>query len=63
MNALSPLATLERGYSICYDGSGAVVRDAGAVDVGDPLRVRLHRGTLEGAVTGRVTTSDEGQDR
>ncbi len=44
--ALSPYATLERGYSIVRGPDGAVLRDAGAVKSGDPLSVRLQRGEL-----------------
>ena len=47
LGALSPFATLERGYAIVRDRSGAIVRDGAAVAVGDPLDVRLARGTLD----------------
>jgi exodeoxyribonuclease VII large subunit len=55
LHALSPLAVLERGYAVLRDASGQVVRAAEQVQVGDDLRVRLHRGTL---VT-RVLARDE----
>ena len=44
--ALSPQATLERGYAVVQDEDGAVVRDADAVDPGTDLQVRLARGVL-----------------
>ena len=44
---LSPLAVLERGYSIIQTASGIVVRAAGQVSAGDALNVRLHQGTLD----------------
>ena len=44
--ALSPQATLERGYAVVQDEDGAVVRDADAVEPGADLQVRLARGTL-----------------
>ena len=44
--ALSPQATLDRGYAVVQDEDGAVVRDADAVEPGTDLQVRLARGTL-----------------
>ncbi|HKS10656.1 MAG TPA: exodeoxyribonuclease VII large subunit [Pyrinomonadaceae bacterium] len=46
LDALSPLAVLQRGYAIAQDASGAPVRDAAAVNAGDPIRVRLAKGSL-----------------
>src|SRR6185312_8692358 len=46
LDALSPLAVLERGYAIAQDKSGKLVRDAQAVSVGDLLRIRLAKGRL-----------------
>jgi exodeoxyribonuclease VII large subunit len=39
--ALSPQATLDRGYAVVQDEDGAVVRDADAVQPGTDLQVRL----------------------
>jgi exodeoxyribonuclease VII large subunit len=47
LEALSPLAVLGRGYSLTWDQSGALVRDASTVAAGDPLRVTLERGELD----------------
>ena len=44
--ALSPQATLDRGYAVVQDEDGAVVRDADDVEPGTDLQVRLARGTL-----------------
>ena len=44
--ALSPQATLDRGYAVVQDEDGAVVRDANAVAPGSDLEVRLAKGTL-----------------
>src|SRR5262249_3322930 len=46
LEALSPLAVLERGYAICQAADDHVVRDASAVAVDDTVTVRLHRGRL-----------------
>ena len=46
LQALSPLAVLQRGYSITrHVGSGVVVRDAGTLSAGSELRVMLARGS------------------
>lgn len=48
LNALSPLATLGRGYSICTTPDRKkVVSDSEEVQVGDKLLVRLQRGLLQ----------------
>lgn len=52
--ALSPLAVLERGYSITFEkDSGRVVRASKEVGEGAALRIRLHSGALEAEVTGK----------
>jgi exodeoxyribonuclease VII large subunit len=50
LRALSPAATLERGYAIVQRGDGAVVRAPGEVRPGDPLRLRLAGGELTATV-------------
>jgi exodeoxyribonuclease VII large subunit len=47
LHALSPLAILERGYSICRDARGGVLRDASGVTPGDTVGVTLARGHLK----------------
>ena len=46
LDALSPLAVLQRGYAIAQDASGKPVRDAASVAAGDELTVRLAKGKL-----------------
>jgi exodeoxyribonuclease VII large subunit len=47
LNALSPLATMARGYSICKDeDSGEIIRNSDNLDPGDMLRVDLHKGSI-----------------
>ncbi|MEU8608124.1 exodeoxyribonuclease VII large subunit [Actinoplanes sp. NPDC048791] len=50
LRALSPRATLERGYAIVQRADGHVVRAAGEVEAGDVLRVRLADGELRAGV-------------
>jgi exodeoxyribonuclease VII large subunit len=49
--ALSPQATLERGYAVARRADGGLVRDAAAVMAGEGLDVVLARGTVETTVT------------
>ena len=51
LTALSPLATLERGYSIVLTADGQLVRAAGAVKAGDAVEARTARGTIHATVT------------
>lgn len=46
LDAMSPLKVLERGYAIAHDSAGRVVREAGAMNAGDELRLRLWKGAL-----------------
>jgi exodeoxyribonuclease VII large subunit len=46
VRALSPLATLERGYAVVQDADGRVLLDPADVAAGDALRVRLARGEV-----------------
>jgi len=46
LHAISPLATLERGYAIIFDSQGQVLRSARNVTAGTPLRARLIDGEL-----------------
>ncbi|OJF09659.1 exodeoxyribonuclease VII large subunit [Couchioplanes caeruleus] len=55
LRALSPAATLERGYAIVQRADGHVVRAAGEVATGDVLRVRLADGELRTEVQESTT--------
>ena len=52
LDALSPLACLERGYAIVRrgDAGGAVVREAATVGPGDTLTIRFARGQARARV-------------
>jgi exodeoxyribonuclease VII large subunit len=52
----SPLRVLERGYAICYDAEGNVVRGAEGVALGDAIRVQLARGKLGARVTDKESS-------
>ena len=47
LDGLSPLAVLGRGYAVAWDENRTkILRDAGAVNVGDKVRVTLEHGEL-----------------
>lgn len=46
MQALSPLAILERGYSICRDSRGVILKEVRGLSRGDSVEIRLARGEL-----------------
>ena len=58
LRALSPAATLERGYAIARLSDGTVVRDAAQAAAGSELRVTVARGTLSTRVEGEATSED-----
>lgn len=47
VRALSPAATLERGYAVVTHDDGAIVRDASTVKSGDRLDIRVAVGRLQ----------------
>ena len=53
LHAVSPLATLTRGFAIVTRADGTVVTDAAAVCVDDEIQARLARGSVAARVTGR----------
>lgn len=55
LDAISPLATLDRGYAIVTGADGHALLDASQARTGDVIEARLKRGTLRAQVTG---TSD-----
>ena len=53
LEALSPLAVLDRGYAICLTSDGQVIRSAKTIDVGQTVKVKLHEGSLSARVTAK----------
>lgn len=51
VRALSPQATLDRGYSVVQLSTGEIARDASTLKVGDLLRLRLAKGESYASVT------------
>ena len=50
LEALSPLAVLQRGYAVAADGSGEVATSASAFKVGQPITVRFADGAVHATV-------------
>ena len=61
LNAVSPLATLERGYAIVQSAkTTTVLRDATAVKAGDRIKARLAKGQIDAIVE---SVTDKTEDR
>ncbi len=52
LEALSPVAILNRGYALVFDSKGQLVKDAGTLKAGDDVSARLARGRIRAQVTG-----------
>jgi exodeoxyribonuclease VII large subunit len=50
LEILSPLAILERGYALVFDGAGKLVKDAAQVKAGEEIRARVARGEIGATV-------------
>ena len=53
LEALSPLAILDRGYALVFDSSGALLKDSAQVKVADEISARLAKGSLTATVKKR----------
>jgi exodeoxyribonuclease VII large subunit len=56
LDTMSPLAVMQRGYSITQKSSGEIVRDAASVKTGERIDIRLGKGRLKAEV---LETKDE----
>jgi len=52
LQALSPKAVLKRGYAICRDEQGNILRDASSLLPGDSFTVKLAKGQIRGRTEG-----------
>src|SRR6266850_7299015 len=50
LEALSPVAILNRGYALVFDGNGQLVKDAERLKPGDDISARLARGSVRARV-------------
>jgi exodeoxyribonuclease VII large subunit len=51
LEALSPLAVLNRGYALIYASNGTLLRSSADTTAGDTIQARLAQGSLEAKVT------------
>ena len=51
LNALSPLATLDRGYAIVIDKNNKVVQDCSTININDEVTSRISNGSFQSKVT------------
>ena len=58
LHALSPLATLARGYAVITDDEGATITSATAIQPGDAIVARLH----DGRIHARVERTEPGEE-
>lgn len=56
LTTLSPLSILGRGYALATRPDGSAVRDVGDLSLGDPVTVRVRRGTFVSRVEKVVST-------
>lgn len=59
VRALSPLATLARGYAVVQSADGHVVTSVDSVTQGAPLNIRVADGRLHATVTGKDSADGE----
>jgi exodeoxyribonuclease VII large subunit len=55
LEALSPVAILERGYALVFDAEGKLVKDADQLKVGEEIEARLARGRVQAQVKKRFS--------
>jgi exodeoxyribonuclease VII large subunit len=61
LHALSPLEILARGYAICRNAEGRIMKDAALATAGDRVSVKLARGELNCQVNEIKGDSDGSQ--
>jgi exodeoxyribonuclease VII large subunit len=59
LEALSPVAILNRGYALVFDVQGRLVKDAARLKMGDELSARLARGRVRARVIGTERNESE----
>ena len=62
LHAVSPLATLDRGYAIVADAAGHVVTEATALKPGAEIEARLARGSVRAKVTSVRATEKQSKE-
>jgi len=63
LEALSPLAILNRGYALVFDAKGRLAKDASRLKAGDALSARLARGRVRARVTATERSEPDSGER
>ncbi len=63
LEALSPVAILNRGYALVFDAKGRLVKDAARLKAGDEMSARLARGRIRARVTATERSDPESGKR
>jgi exodeoxyribonuclease VII large subunit len=58
LEALSPVAILQRGYALVFDAAGNLIKDAGRVNVGDEITARVAKGEIVARVS-KISPEDK----
>ncbi|MDT8282851.1 MAG: exodeoxyribonuclease VII large subunit, partial [Gammaproteobacteria bacterium] len=58
LNAINPLQTLERGYSITLDNKGVAITSVRQINDDDTIETRLHDGRIISKVSSRAEDSE-----
>ncbi len=59
LEALSPLAILDRGYALVFDSSGQLIKDAAKLTAGEEIRARLAKGEIQANVSKAIPGTTE----
>ncbi len=59
LEALSPVAILNRGYALVFDADGQLVKDAAGLKAGDEISARLARGRVRARVLGTKSATPD----
>jgi len=51
LHSVSPLSTLERGYSIAQSATGEIITDSEQLQIGQKITSRLHSGEFSSVVS------------
>lgn len=65
LSSLNPTTVLRRGFAIVETATGALVRSAEQLSVGESVKIRLHRGSVLARVEAKEVShgEEDGQDR
>lgn len=57
LDLISPLSVLKRGYSICKDAGGSVVKDSSSLSAGGNISIKFAKGAVKAIVSGEESNA------